>query len=83
MITGEGMSITTKRELFRIVSVRYHQASKAKKGQILDEFSANASLSRKYAIRLLNEGYKRGKKKPGPSSRYANDLEFLEILRIF
>ena len=83
MITGEGMSITTKRELFRIVSVRYHQASKAKKGQILDEFSANASLSRKYAIRLLNEGYKGGKKKPGPSSRYANDLEFLEILRIF
>lgn len=83
MITGEGMSISGKRELFQVVKTRYHKANKPEKSKILDEYSANAGLNRKYATRLLNEGYKRGKRKPGPSPRYSNDQEFLHILRIF
>jgi len=56
-------------------------STSAYKKQILDEYSANTGFSRKYAIRLLNGGYKRGKKKPGAKSRYGNDLEFCIVLR--
>ena len=84
MIVSEiNMSISTKRELFEAVKSRYHRANKGQKGVILDEFSANAGLNRKYATRLLNEGYRRGKKKPGPTPKYSNDKEFLFILRTF
>jgi hypothetical protein len=83
MISEETMSIGSKRELYQVVNNRYHRANKVEKGKILDEYSANAGLSRKYATRLLNEGYKRGKKKPGPTPRYAKDQEFLEALRLF
>lgn len=75
------LSMSSKKELFQVVSRRYHRAKKADKTKILDEYSANAGFSRKYATRLLNEGYKRGKKKPGPKQVYGNDLEFCKILR--
>ncbi len=77
------MSISTKRELFEAVKSRYHRANKEQKGVILDEFSANAGLNRKYATRLLNEDYRRGKKKPGPTPEYSNEKDFLFILRTF
>lgn len=75
------MSIFSKRELYQVVRLRYHDQGKLGKKVILDEFSANTGFSRKYAIRLLNEGYKRGKKKPGPKSKYSSDLKFCEALR--
>lgn len=71
----------SKRELFEVVSVRYHRAGRCEKSRILDEFSANAEISRKYAIRLLNVGYKRGKRKPGPAAKYSGDAEFCGVLR--
>ena len=76
-----GLSMSSKSELFDVVSKRYHRANKVEKGRILDEFSANLGFSRKYAIRLLNEGYKRGKKRPGPRAIYGNDAEFCRVLR--
>src|SRR5690606_34266398 len=51
------------------------------KTRILDEFSANTGFSRKYAIRVLNTGYKAGKKKPGPRQKYGSDKEFCLVLR--
>ena len=76
-------SIGSKRELFLVVKHRYHKEGRRGKKAILDEFSANAGFNRKYAIRLLNEGYKKGKKKPGPKRVYGNDSEFCEALRCF
>ncbi len=76
------MSIGSKRELYSVVKLRYQYASRDQKSRILDEYSANAGISRKYAIRLLNEGYRKGKKKPGRKSIYSNDREFCEALRI-
>lgn len=75
------MSLRSKRELFEAVKGRYHKANKSGRGRILDEFSANAGITRKYAIRLLNQGYRRGTKRPGPKSKYGNDQEFLRVLR--
>lgn len=75
------MSISSKKELFEVVSHRYHRSGRRQRSLILDEYSANAGITRKYAIRLLNSGYKRGKKKPGPTPRYSTDAEFCEVLR--
>lgn len=75
------MSLRSKRELFEAVKGRYHRADKSGRGSILTEFSANAGITRKYAIRLLNSGYRRGRKRPGPKPRYQGDVEFLGVLR--
>ena len=75
------MSIGSKRELFAVVQRRYHRSTKKQRGAILDEFSANTGLQRKYVIRLLNRGYKRGRKKPGPVGQYRSDPRFLMALR--
>lgn len=57
------MSVNDKRKYFRVISRRYHESGKGKKGQILDEFCEIFELSRNYAIRLMNEGYKRHRKR--------------------
>ncbi|MCB0331659.1 MAG: transposase family protein [Bdellovibrionales bacterium] len=73
--------MSSKKELYQVVKYRYQVASRAEKSKILDEFSANAGFNRKYAIRLLNEGYKGGKKKPGPKRKYGSDPEFCKVVR--
>jgi hypothetical protein len=75
------MNMSSKKELFRVVKYRYHSSCRRAKSRILDEFSANTGFNRKYAIRLLNEGYKRGKKKPGPKKRYGSDPEFCKVVK--
>jgi len=58
------MSQRSKRELFAEVQPRYLKAGKAEKQKILDEFTTSTGYHRKYAIRILKHGYKRGLHKP-------------------
>jgi hypothetical protein len=48
------MGRQSKWEYFRSVYARYRQAAREVKRKILDEFCANTSYNRKYALRLLN-----------------------------
>lgn len=74
------MGISDKRKYFQRISIRYHESKKDKKGKILDEFCLIFELNRNYAIRLLNQGYKRKRKRTGKPSRY-QDTEFLRRLK--
>jgi len=53
------MSQRSKRELFAEIQPGYLKASKGDKQKILDEFTASTGYHRKYAIRILKQGYKR------------------------
>jgi len=69
------MSQRSKRELFAEVQPRYLKASKAEKQKILDEFTASTGYHRKYAIRILKHGYKRGPHKPkGRTAIYRGEV---------
>jgi len=48
------MSKKSIKEYFKVIYVRYHNASRAIKHIILNEFCANTGYTRKYAIRKLN-----------------------------
>ena len=74
------MGISDKRKYFQRISSRYHESKKDKKGKILDEFCLIFELNRNYPIRLLNQGYKRKRKRTGKPSRY-QDPEFLRRLK--
>jgi hypothetical protein len=50
-----GMTLMGRRGLIRVVSVRYALADRQPKTKILDEFTANTSYGRKYAIAVLRE----------------------------
>lgn len=73
------MTKASKREYFQAIVRRYHTGNRKMKSQILNEFCQVCELNRSYAIRLLNEGYKRKTKRPGRASRY-QDPEFLKVL---
>src|SRR5438105_3784217 len=47
------MSIRSKQELARTLSVRYRSASVADKRRILDEFAMTCGYNRKYALSVL------------------------------
>jgi len=69
------MSQRSKRELFEEVRPRYLKASKVEKQKILDEFTANTGYHRKYAVRILKHGYKRGPYKPkGRTAIYRGEV---------
>ncbi len=73
------MTRASKREYFQAIIRRYHRSNRKGKSQILDEFCQVCELNRSYAIRLLNQGYKRKSKRPGRVSKY-QDPEFLKVL---
>jgi hypothetical protein len=73
------MTKRSKREYLQAIARRYHRSGRKAKGIILDEFCEVCGLNRSYAIRVLNQGYKRNKKRPGKISKYA-DPQFLRIL---
>ncbi len=75
------MTKRTKREYFQAIVRRYHKSGKSGKGEILNEFCLVCGHNRSYAIRLLNRGYKRNRKRPGRASKY-QEPEFLKILTI-
>lgn len=48
------MSIFSKKEYLHEIRIRYLQADKKQKKEILNEFCINCGYNRKYAIRILN-----------------------------
>lgn len=53
---------------------RYNNAPKSKKTQILDEFCANSTYSRKHAIRILNGRLEPRRRNPGPKPKYGAEV---------
>jgi hypothetical protein len=49
------MTLMGRREIIRVVSVRYALASRQQKTKILDEFTANTGYRWKYAIAVLRQ----------------------------
>lgn len=76
------MTLQGKREYYQAVIKRYHKSGKKQKGIILSEFCAVTGLNRSYAIRLMNDGYRHRRKKPGRRSKYDNG-EFRLVLARF
>jgi len=73
------MSRKSKWEYFKAIYHRYHQASKAMRRSILDEFCCTCHYHRKYAIRLLN-GPPPGK--PKEHSRRRSPLYGAQLISI-
>ncbi|VAX17736.1 hypothetical protein MNBD_IGNAVI01-2991 [hydrothermal vent metagenome] len=78
------MSNESKQEYLATIRTRYLSSSKKEKEKILDEFCANCSYNRKYAIRLLNSKptTKRKKKNVGRKKKYHKEeiIVFLKTL---
>lgn len=79
------MSPDSRWEYRNSIKQRYHNAAKAEKGKILDEFCQVAGYNRKYAIRVLNhQGYKVLKKKRrGRKRKYTNPLITVILYRLW
>ncbi|MGE3263331.1 MAG: integrase [Bacteriovoracia bacterium] len=63
-----------KRILLQKLKLRYLKGSRRQKTLILDEFCATTELSRKHAIRLLNNEIKSHREHPGPKYKYGEDV---------
>jgi hypothetical protein len=64
------VSNEVKRILLEKLKLRYLKGSRRQKTLILDEFCATTELSRKHAIRLLNNEIKSHREHPGPKYKY-------------
>jgi len=69
------MSTGLKREYLRNIRLRYHKSPKKQRSLILDEFCAVCKLTRKHAIRLLNEDLITVQRRPGPIRKYGADVD--------
>lgn len=69
------MSTELKREYLKNIRLRYHRALKKQRTLILDEFCEVCKLTRKHAIRLLNEDVSAVPKRPGPKRKYGADVD--------
>jgi hypothetical protein len=65
METGNRMSRSSRRDYLRRIYGRYQEAGRLEKQRILDEFCANCTYHRKYAIRLLNRSLPARSGEPG------------------
>ncbi len=65
---GKRISDDTRRELLKVLRVRYRDAVRAEKGRILDEFTKVTGYHRKHALRLLNQA-EEGRVAPRPVRR--------------
>jgi hypothetical protein len=63
MMKEEKLSQQSKRELVEAVRGRYLRAVRKEKSKILDEFVAITGFHRKHAIRVLRQGYQRGRER--------------------
>lgn len=68
------MSNEVKRILLQKLKLRYLKGSRKQKSLILDEFCATTELTRKHAIRLLNNEIKSHREHPGPKYRYGPEV---------
>ena len=75
------MTLSSKRELIQAIRKVYRKSSKAQKSSHLDHLELATGLKRNYLNRLLLQGYKAKRRKPGRKSRYASDPEFMEALK--
>ena len=69
------MSTGLKREYLRNIRLRYHRGSKKQRTLILDEFCEVCKVTRKHAIRLLNDDLSDQIKKPGAKRKYGADVD--------
>ena len=69
------MSTGLKREYLKNIRQRYHRSSKNQRTLILDEFCEVCNLTRKHAIRLLNEDMITVQRRPGPIRKYGADVD--------
>lgn len=68
------MTLEVKKAYLKELRLRYKNATKRRKGVILDEFCATSGLSRKHVIRLLNRPCNSAIKKPGPKTKYGHKV---------
>lgn len=69
------MSTELKREYLRNIRQRYHRGTKKQRTLILDEFCKVCGITRKHAIRLLNENMSDAPRRPGPERKYGEDVD--------
>lgn len=69
------MSTGLKREYLKNIRLRYHRGTKKQRSLILDEFCEVCKITRKHAIRLLNDDVSDVPKKPGPERKYGEDVD--------
>jgi len=62
------MTLGTKRELIQVIRKVYRKSSKAQKSSHLDHLELATGLKRNYLNRLLLQGYKAKRRKPGSKS---------------
>jgi hypothetical protein len=84
MMKEQKLSRQSKRELVEAVRGRYLRAGRKEKSKILDEFVATTGFHRKHAIRVLRQGYQRGKERRGRQRTYGGAVisALVEIWRI-
>lgn len=69
------MTTELKRHYLKRVRLRYHRGSKVQKSMILDEFCEVCEISRKHAIKVLNEDLRDHPPKPGRKRVYGPDVD--------
>lgn len=69
------MSTEVQRQYLEKIRLRYEKSSKRQKALILDEFCKVCELSRKHAIKLLNEPPRHAPAKSGPKRIYGSEIE--------
>lgn len=69
------MTTELKRHYLKRVRLRYHRSKKGQKSIILDEFCEVCGVSRKHAIKLLNDDLREHPPKPGRKRVYGPDVD--------
>ena len=69
------MSNEVKRQYLNRVRLRYMKGSKKQKSLILDEFCEVCEISRKHAIKMLNEELRESPPRPGPKVIYGANIQ--------
>lgn len=76
------MSNEVQRQYLDKIRIRYEKATKRQKTLILDEFCKVCELTRKHAIKLLNEQPLSTPPRPGPKPIYGADIE-MHIVKLW
>lgn len=69
------MTTELRRHYLKNIRLRYHQGSRKQKTLILDEYCKVCRLTRKHAIKLLNEDLPEIPRRPGPERKYGSDVD--------
>lgn len=69
------MTTELKRQYLKRVRLRYHRSSKSRKSIILDEFCEVCDISRKHAIKLMNDDLREHLPRPGRKRVYGTEVD--------